>query len=129
MNNIVFIRLEKLVCHEKVNNKRFKELMKQIKKDKKLKKPIVVDKDTMIILDGHHRHQVFLRLGIKKIPCFLVDYFDKNIKVGFRRPEIKNRLIKEIIIQKTKEGKILPYKTTRHILPFRPTVNYQLVIP
>lgn len=126
MKNIILVDVDKLICHEKINPKRLKKLLRQIKQDKILKKPLVVDEKTMIILDGHHRHLVFQQLGIKKIPCFLVDYLDKNIRVAFRRPEVRERLIKEIVMQKAKSGKLFPFKTTKHFLPLRPTINIRI---
>lgn len=124
--DIRLVNINKLHYHEKVNRRRLKELEAKILKDGKLKKPVVVDKNTMLVLDGHHRCRIFVNLGIGKIPCQLVDYFDRNIKVNFRRQDIKNQLIKEIIITKAKKGYIFPYKTTKHLLIYRPIINFKL---
>jgi hypothetical protein len=126
MNDIVNIDIAELICHEKTSKVRLDELIRQIKRDKKLKKPVVVDRKTMVILDGHHRYQAFLQLGFKKIYCYLVNYFDEEIKVNFRRPDVKNKLIKEIILQKVRKGEVFPYKTTKHLLPYRPVINKKL---
>ena len=82
-----------------------------------------------MVLDGHHRCHVFLRLGIPTIPCYLVDYFDDKITVTFRRADIKNKLLKEIILQKVAMGEVFPNKTTKHRLLNRPVVNQKLAIP
>lgn len=126
MNKIKLIDTSKLVCHEKIDKARLDQLIGRLKKDGMLKKPVVVDRESLVILDGHHRYQAFCKLGIKKIPCFVVDYFDPKIKVNFRRKDVGNKLIKEIILLYIRLGKIFPYKTTRHIVNNRPIINSKL---
>ncbi len=43
--------------------------------------PIVVDRSSLTILDGHHRHQAAVILGLDKIPVVLVDYRSEDIKI------------------------------------------------
>lgn len=43
--------------------------------------PIVVDRNSLTILDGHHRHQAAVILGLDKIPVILVDYLSEDIKI------------------------------------------------
>jgi hypothetical protein len=56
-------------------------LMNQILHSGMFKHPILVDKDTNVILDGMHRHKVALRLGLKFIPVIYVKYQDPLIKI------------------------------------------------
>ncbi|MEJ2779235.1 ParB N-terminal domain-containing protein [Stygiolobus sp. RP850M] len=54
--------------------------------------PIVVDRSSLTILDGHHRHQAAVILGLDKIPVVLVDYRSEDIKIEnwYLRIENKN---------------------------------------
>jgi hypothetical protein len=67
--------------------------------------PIVVDKDTMEILDGNHRHAVHTILGIPKIKAILIS---KNLNEGISPFSKKNE---EYILSDIKEyGDILEFK-------------------
>ena len=80
--------------------------------------PIIVDRHHLIILDGHHRVAILKKLGYQKIPAYLVDYLNKNIKVISRRKNLPIK--KETIIYNSLLGKLLPYKTSKHLIPNRP---------
>ncbi|MGC8948605.1 MAG: ParB N-terminal domain-containing protein [Thermoprotei archaeon] len=86
--------------HEETIPEMETNLMNQIIQNKMFKHPIIVDKQTNIILDGMHRHKVALRLKLKFIPVIYVSYDNPSIKIlrWWRAAEIKN---KEIIIQLT----------------------------
>ena len=128
-NTIQNLEIRTLHFHEGISKVRLKKLTREIVHDGILRKPVVVDRRTRVVLDGHHRCHVFLRLGIPTIPCYLVDYFDDKIIVTFRRSDIKNKLLKEIILQKVASGRLFPHKTTKHRLLNRPIVNQKLHIP
>ena len=121
------IDIKRLRPHERTEPGRLKKLVCALRAPHARIRPIIVDRGSYTILDGHHRYQAFVRLGIPKISCLLVDYFDKDISVTFRRADVKNRLTKEIIINTVKKGKLFPYKTTKHRLPFRPAVRMKIL--
>lgn len=110
-----FIDLEKLKPHEKVLPKHIQKLLKEIQKDKAIYTPVLIDKKSKVILDGHHRVFIARLLKMQKIPCIEVNYFnDAEVSVLPRR---KNILItKEDVIQAGLKGKLFPHKTTKHIL-------------
>ena len=41
-------------------------------------KPLLSDRETGTILDGHHRYQVGLRIGLSRLPVIKVDYMDDD---------------------------------------------------
>ena len=89
-------------------------MKKQIQHDGILKKPIIVDKNTKIILDGHFRFNALKQLGYSRIPVFSVDYNSSNIMVtAWRDGEI---VTKEDVIIAGLTGKKLPPKTSKHML-------------
>ena len=112
------IEIEKLKEHEKTLPNHLEKLKNQIKHDRFLKDPIIVDKNTKIILDGHHRYKSLKQLGCSKIVAYFVDYNSSEIKVqAWKRREI---ITKDDVIIAGLTGKKLPPKTSRHIIPNRP---------
>lgn len=100
--------------HEAVNYEHLYRLLREIVQDGVLKKPILVDVNTLIILDGHHRHAALQILGAEYIPAFLVDYNSERVRVGSWREDW--RVTKELVLKAGITGDKLPYKTSRHFL-------------
>ncbi len=115
---IKFIQSNLLKQHEKVNTNHLKLLFNQIKHDGILNHPIIVDKNTLIILDGHHRFNTLKKLGLSIIPVYLVDYRSKEIEVSSWREGKK--VTKELVIQAGLLGELLRPKTSKHLVPKRP---------
>jgi hypothetical protein len=108
------VNLRKLKEHEKIEPVYLEKLKKQIQKDGILKRPVVVDKNTKIILDGHFRFNALKQLDCSKIPVFFVDYNSPDIIVtAWRNGEI---ITKEDVIRAGLTGKKLPPKTSKHML-------------
>jgi ParB-like chromosome segregation protein Spo0J len=63
-----------LVPHEEVDQERLLLLVKQIARDGALFSPVMVDRSSMVILDGHHRVNALKLLGCILTPVYLVDY-------------------------------------------------------
>lgn len=125
--SITLIDINKLKPHEAIDFQRLRELAKRIRKNGHLKNPIVVDRTSFVVLDGHHRLKALKILGCKRIPAFLVDYKSNNVRVYLRRKELTMELIKEAVITRGKSRKLFPHKTTCHLLKYRPTgINMDL---
>ena len=108
------INISELRGHECTLEERVRELQEEIVKDGILKRPIVVDEATLLILDGHHRVEVLKRLGCKKVPAVLVDYWNPNIMVlSWKNDE---RTSKEIVLKAALSNIKLPPKTTKHMI-------------
>ncbi|TSC53684.1 MAG: transcriptional regulator [Microgenomates group bacterium LiPW_16] len=126
-NGVVLLDIDKLKCHEEVVGNHVEELRGRIRRDGCLKRPIVVTKNSLVILDGHHRFQALKRMGITKIPAQLVDYKNGEVRVYLRRKELLIQLIKEAILKRVEEGKLFPPKTTRHLIKNRAgVINFSL---
>ncbi len=125
--NVRMIPLDKLISHERVSLRRCQQLLKDFKSHGIIHQPVVVDKKTLVILDGHHRVAVLKKIGIKKIPAILVNYQSRNIQVYLRRKNLLMNLIKYIVINKALSFDLLPKKTTKHIINNRPKkINIKL---
>lgn len=115
---IKIIQSTLLKQHEKINKNHLRVLFNQIKQDGVINDPIIVDKNTLIILDGHHRFNVLKKLGFSTIPVYFVDYKSKKIKVSSWREGEK--VTKELVIQAGLSGKLQRPKTSKHLMPRKP---------
>lgn len=57
--------------HEKIRKKHAAEILAQIKRDQLVVNPIIVEKNTMVLLDGHHRFHAIKQLGLSSSPVYL----------------------------------------------------------
>ena len=112
-NQIQKIEIRKLNPHEQVIEENLKKLLTSLKVEKRLKEPIIVDEETKVILDGHHRAKAFSLLGLKEIPCKLVDYSSEDITV---EPHQNGDVTKEEVIEKGLSGELFPPKTSKHTI-------------
>ena len=74
------LKITDLRTHEELN----KESLQKIKDSMKLgtfTNPIIVDRNTNVILDGMHRYELLKQLEYDLIPCQLVDYLSDDIEV------------------------------------------------
>jgi hypothetical protein len=106
------VRVDQLKPHEEVDESYVTQLAEQITADRLLKKPLVVDAEHLVILDGHHRYHVALALGLEKVPVVKVNYFDEQIQL---EPFRDDALTKEMVIERGRAGQRFAYKTTRHL--------------
>jgi len=114
MRDIVFLEMEELKEHEEIRPEYLEALKNEIISDGILKMPIAVDRNTYIILDGHHRLHALKKIGCKKIPVVLVDYQSPEIQVvTWREGET---ITKDIIIHTALTGARMPPKTSKHMI-------------
>jgi len=112
---VVLLPLIQLRAHEQVCPQRLEEVMSLINKRGEIINPIIIDKKTRVILDGHHRVESLRRLGCRLAPVMAVDYFSEQVRVFLRRKE----LIKEMVLSRALKKRLLPDKTTRHLIKNR----------
>lgn len=108
------IRLNELNPHEKVIQNNLKKVIDMILSDQVLKKPIIVDKNTNVILDGHHRYEAFKVLGERRIPCIMVDYSSEEVNVEHWG---EGSITKEEVVEKGLSNELFEPKTSRHTIP------------
>jgi len=108
------ISISDLKEHEKTHTKYLEKLQKQIFEDGVLKLPILVDKETMVVLDGHHRLNSLRKLGFSKIAVVFIDYISPEIVVSsWRKGYEINK--KDVLTAGLTDNKF-PHKTSRHLL-------------
>jgi len=110
---VKLIRVELLKHIEGYSKKRVAMMKMKILKDNLWLKPICIEKNHYLVLDGQHRLEAAKELELAYIPCELFDYDD--VEVWSLRPnhEVNRRLV----IEKTLRGDIYPYKTAKHRFP------------
>lgn len=74
-----FVRISRLLPHEEIIGPELKRLVEDLKANGFLKYPVVVSRDTYVILDGHHRYSALKELGFEYAPVILLDYEDDNL--------------------------------------------------
>jgi hypothetical protein len=114
MSKIILIDPDKLHVHEAVDPKQVLRVIAEMKKSGRFDTPLLVDKRSLVVLDGHHRLWASKELGYKRLPCYCVDYLkDDRIQLESWRPDV--RLTKEKVLEMGLGENMYPQKTTRHI--------------
>jgi hypothetical protein len=108
------VPIRDLKTHEEADENRIKRIVRQIQSSGVVKKAIVVDSKSLIVLDGVHRLTALRMLGCYSAPAWLVDYSDDDIIVMSK--DRKSRISKDFVINAATVGPKLAPKTTRHML-------------
>lgn len=78
---MVILDIGSLHLHEETVPELLRQLIETIRADDCVRHPIIVDKDSLVVLDGVHRVVALRKLGIKRIPACLVNYNSQSIRV------------------------------------------------
>ena len=71
-SSVTWVGIDALRPHEEVNTTRATELLEYYRSAASIL-AIVVDKESKVVIDGHHRLHALKALGHTKAPCVLVD--------------------------------------------------------
>ena len=116
--SVSLVPVEWLKPHEEVRVKPRDKLLQMTKKWGGFTKPVIVDKKTGSLLDGHHRYSVAGMLKLKFIPAICVDYLgDEEIVVEAWSNSSLEIITKADVIDKSLSNELYPPKTSRHIFP------------
>ena len=109
--------VETLLPHEQVEDKQVDKLERMTLRWKAYTKPLLVDRKTGTILDGHHRAEVAKRMELQCLPCVLVDYLEDDRVTLTVWPNCgRDSLEKEEVVEAALAGELFPPKTSRHLL-------------
>ena len=73
-----FVNIDQLVPHEMVIRSALDDFKTQVEKMGYLMRPILVDVNSNLILDGHHRQKGLSELGYIQAPVIMIDYMDES---------------------------------------------------
>ena len=116
---------KELVGHERIGALGVAIVLWEIVRTGMFTRPILVDAPSKTILDGHHRRVAARILGLKKVPCWCVEYLaDPSVTLVSRRPGM--RVDKEEVVRRGAAGDLYPRKTTKHGYAAPESVAYPL---
>lgn len=120
---ISLINPKKLVHIEGFSSKRVEWLKQKIITEGYWIKPIALDDQHHLVLDGQHRTEVALSLNLRVVPVVKYSYADVEVwslrpKYSFTWQDVVNHALKETPY---------PYKTVKHRFPIElPLCNFSL---
>lgn len=110
---IELIPTEQILPNEEHNETRLLEVLDSISRSGRWTTPIVLERASLAVMDGHHRLAAARQLSLLRVPCVLLDY--TQIGVEARRPDFY--VDGAQIITRSRARLLYPPKTTRHIFP------------
>jgi len=108
-----YIDIDNILCHEKIINERSNALEKYINTLENIKiiPAIIIEHKNNILIDGHHRLNVFKQLKFTKIPVLYINYYHPNIIVN-----PNNLLTINDVINAALSNNYLEPKSTQHMI-------------
>jgi|TARA_B110000196_G_scaffold41836_1_gene32054 ParB-like chromosome segregation protein Spo0J len=114
---VELVPLELLRPHEEIIIKKVNQLEKMTHRWNAYTKPLLLDRNTGTILDGHHRYEVAQRLKLKCVPCVMIDYLnDDSIELDIWPNCGRETITKQDVIESALSGELFSPKTSRHRL-------------
>ncbi len=114
MKKLLLLDPSQLHEHEAVDDRQVRRIKAVMEETGQFHPPLLVDFETKVILDGHHRYRASKELGCKRIPCYCVGYLaDESIVVKSWRPDVN--VTKQQVLDMGVSDGVFPLKTTRHI--------------
>lgn len=114
---VFLVPIDWLKPHEEILSKNAEKLHEMTLRWGGYTKPLLIDSNSGSILDGHHRYQVALNLGLLRVPALLFDYLvDDSIQVEAWPTSGKSHLNKQEIVDMALSDDLFSPKTSRHIV-------------
>jgi hypothetical protein len=98
---------------EGFSDKRVKWLTNKIIAEGSWNKPIVVEDEHLLVMDGQHRMEAALRMGLARVPA--VRYRYDEVEVWSLRSN--HEVTPQLVVARALAGDIYPYKTVKHSFP------------
>lgn len=117
INEKYILRHENVVEERKVNLKKYLE-----NNDYFILPSIIVCSKTLMIIDGHHRFEIYKENNVKEIPVLLVNYENENIITHPSNPIDKNDIVNSALT-----GSYLLPKTTKHLIKDKDNILRPLI--
>ena len=127
-NDVRLVPVEWLKPHEEIKLKNMEKLLEMTLKWDGFTKPLIADKATGTILDGHHRYAVAKRLDLARVPAVCIDYLkDDTVELELWPASSLDSITKQDVIDMALSAKLFPPKTTRHrISDYLPPIHASL---
>ena len=114
---VELVPLEVLRPHEQVIERKVDQLERMTHRWNAYTKPLLLDRTTGTILDGHHRYHVAQRIDLQCVPCVLINYLeDDSIDLDLWPNSGRDSISKQDVVDAALSGELMPPKTSRHRL-------------
>lgn len=122
-DNIQLVDVDFLKHPEGFGENRVEWLKNKIESEGFWNKPICIDGENGIVMDGQHRMEVAKKMGLSKIPAVKFSHLD----VEFWSLRENHEVTLELILSKSLSGNPYPYKTVKYSFPLEiPSCNIPL---
>ena len=114
---VELVPLEVLRPHEQIIERKVDQLERMTHRWNAYTKPLLLDRTTGTILDGHHRYHVAQRIDLQCVPCVLINYLeDDSIDLDLWPNSGRDSISKQDVVDAALSGELMPPKTSRHRL-------------
>ncbi len=114
---VELVPLEVLRPHEQVIERKVDQLERMTHRWNAYTKPLLLDRTTGTILDGHHRYHVAQRIDLQCVPCVLINYLeDDSIDLDLWPNSGRDSISKQDVVDAALSGELMSPKTSRHRL-------------
>lgn len=118
VQGIRLVHIDDLKPHEEVLVDRAQKLQEYVRElPVKILPAILVDSMYEVVIDGHHRLELFRAAGMTIVPAVSLNYEHEDILVN--PPGVGGDLTKETVISSALRGKLLKPKSTQHMVRSR----------
>jgi hypothetical protein len=107
---VQFFPVDQLKHIEGFSQKRANWLRQKILDEGVWTKPLALDNEHGLVLDGQHRMEVALALGFTRVPVVHFNYAD----VALRSLRANHSFTWKDVVERALAGDIYPYKTVKH---------------
>jgi L-serine kinase (ADP) len=108
------VPLRQLKAHEEIDEDNVVELVAELRRSGVFADPIWVARDSLVILNGHHRVEALRRMGAERAPAWILEYDTDLVSLEPWRPGLP--ITKAEVVRRGLGGHLFPPKTTRHRL-------------
>ena len=107
------INIDRILCHEYVVENRMNSLYDYLQslENTKIIPSIIIDINTNVLIDGHHRLSVLKKLNYSNVSVLFINYNHPNIIV-----HPTENITKEQVVSAALENKLLKPKSTQHMI-------------
>jgi len=112
--SIRLLEITALRAHERIIPSRVRMIKADLEKTGKMKTPLWVEKDHLVVLNGHHRLAALKELGCRLVPAFLLDY--DAVEVGVCPGSRIISIDKQSVIAAGLSQSLFPPRSSLHTL-------------
>ncbi len=107
------VEIARLRPTEMVDAAHVRALAEDMRRDGVQRRPVLIERRSLAILDGHHRYHAAKSLGLAYVNAVLIDYEDPRLTLA---SWTSRNFTPDEVRAAAASGQLLPAKSTRHIL-------------